>query len=58
MGKFKGVKSAKISLTFQAASVGGSRDFKNVQELAVFLKNEPEIAKLVGYIHKVKPTDV
>ena len=58
MAKFKGVKSAKISLTFQAESVGGSRDFKNVQELAEFLKNEPEIAKLVGYIHKVKPTDV
>ena len=52
MGKFKGVKSAKISLIFQAASVGGSRDFQTVQDLAEFLKNEPEIAKLVGYVKK------
>ena len=52
MAKFKGIKSAKISLTFQAESVGGSRDFKTVQQLAEFLKNEPEIAKLVGYVKK------
>ena len=52
MSKMNAVKSAKISLVFETETVNGSRDFKNVQELAMFLINEPEIAKMVGYVKK------
>ena len=54
MSKMNAVKSAKICLVFETETVNGSRDFKSVHELASYPKNEPEIAKLVGYIHNVK----
>ena len=48
MAKFKGIKSAFITLTFEAESVQGGRDFQNVQEFAEFLREESDIAKLLG----------
>lgn len=54
MAKRTKVKSAKITITFETESSSGGNDFNTVQELAAYLRSEPEIAKLVGYIAKVK----
>ena len=55
MAKRTKVKSAKITITFETESSSGGNDFNTVQELAAYLSSEPEIAKLVGYIARVKP---
>ncbi|GAG12649.1 unnamed protein product [marine sediment metagenome] len=54
MAKRKSIKSAKITITFETESSSGGNDFNTVQELADYLKQEPEIAKLVGYTVKIK----
>lgn len=54
MAKRISVKSAKITITFETESSSGGNDFNTVQELAAYLRSEPEIAKLVGYVSKVK----
>ena len=47
-----GVVCGRIINNVESKTVSGGRDFKTVQELAEFLKQEPEIARQAGYILK------
>lgn len=48
----KNVRSAKISLYWEDDYSRGSNEFKTVQELADFLRDNPELARAVEYVPK------
>ncbi|WKZ60340.1 MAG: hypothetical protein QY309_02420 [Cyclobacteriaceae bacterium] len=48
----KNVKTIKIELYWEDDHSRGSNYFDNVQQFAQFLKDNPELAKAVGYVPK------
>jgi|GEM_PF-6626739 len=46
------IKSAKITVTYEAITSNGSNDFNTLQELKIWLDNNPYIAKKLGYTKK------
>jgi hypothetical protein len=46
------IKLVSIELYYEDAVTKGSNSFATVQELAEFLKDNPELAKAVKYISK------
>lgn len=48
------VRKAEISLYYEDRVTRGSHTFSTVQELAEFLRDNPEVGKAVGYVKKNK----
>lgn len=46
------IKSAKITVTYETTLSRGSNDFKNLQELKLWLDKHPVIAVGLGYSKK------
>ena len=50
--KHKNIHRAIITVTIEQEHAIYNKDFKSVQELATYLKKEPELAQQLGYIKK------
>ena len=48
------VRKAEITLYYEDRVTKGSNTFSTVQELAEFLRDNPEVGKAVGYVVKGK----
>jgi hypothetical protein len=48
------IKEIKITIEYSDQCTSGGNSFDNVQKFAEFLKDNPEIGKVLGYVTKEK----